>query len=82
MTRIWEPFFVQAMGEEGQCAELAEYAFLTLRGYLTANLLVSRLQSVGRDAVVRELLVKGAACAVTERARQLGLRVEPAGVPV
>jgi AcrR family transcriptional regulator len=82
LTRIWEPFFVQAMGEAGQCTELAEYVFLTLRGYLTANLLVSRLQSVGRDPVVRELLVKGVACAVTERARELGLPVDPAGVPV
>jgi AcrR family transcriptional regulator len=82
LARIWEPFFVQAMGEAGQCPELAEYVFLTLRGYLTANLLVSRLQSVGRDPVVRELLVKGVACAVTERARELGLRVDPAGVPV
>jgi AcrR family transcriptional regulator len=82
LTRIWEPFFVQAMGEAGHCAELAEYVFLTLRGYLTANLLVSRLQSVGRDPVLRELLVKGVACAVTARAQELGLRVDPAAVPV
>jgi AcrR family transcriptional regulator len=82
LTRIWEPYFAQAMGEAGQRAELAEYVFLTLRGYLTANLLVSRLQSVGRTPVVRDLLVKGVACAVTERARELGLSVDPAGVPV
>ncbi len=81
LTRIWEPFFVQAMGEAGHCAELAEYVFLTLRGYLTANLLVSRLQSVGHNPVVRDLLVKGVAAAVTDRARELGLSVEPAGIP-
>jgi AcrR family transcriptional regulator len=80
LTRIWEPLFVQAMGEAGRCSELAEYVFLTLRGYLTANLLVSRLQTVGHDPVVRDLLVKGVCWAVTERARELGLNVEPAGV--
>ena len=77
LARIWEPFFVQAMGEAGQHAELAEYVFLTLRGYLTANLLVSRVQSVGHNPVVRDLLVKGVACAVTDRARELGLSVDP-----
>jgi AcrR family transcriptional regulator len=82
LTRIWEPYFAQAMGEAGRRAELAEYVFLTLRGYLTANLLVSRLQSVGSKPVVRDLLVKGVACAVTERARELGLSVEPTGVRV
>jgi len=82
LTRIWEPFFVQAMGEAGHHTELVEFVFLTLRGYLTANLLVSRLQSVGRSPEVLDLLVKGVASAVTERANELGLSVDPAGVPV
>jgi AcrR family transcriptional regulator len=77
LARIWEPFFVQAMGEAGQHAELAEYVFLTLRGYLTANLLVSRLQSVGHNPEIRDLLVRGVAGAVRERARELGLSVDP-----
>jgi hypothetical protein len=68
------------MGDAGHCAELAEYVFLTLRGYLTANLLVSRLQSVGHDPVVRDLLVRGVAGAVTERAGELGLSVDPTEV--
>jgi AcrR family transcriptional regulator len=82
LTRIWEPFFVQAMGEAGRCAELAEYVFLTFRGYLTANLLLSRLQSVGRKPAVRRLLVQGVALAVAERAHELGLSVEPIGATV
>jgi AcrR family transcriptional regulator len=81
LTRIWEPFFVQAMGEAGQCEELAQYVFLTLRGYLTANLLVSRLQSVGRNPAVRELLVHGVASAVRARAIELGLGLDPASAP-
>lgn len=82
LTRIWEPFFVQAMGEAGRCAELAEYVFLTFRGYLTANLLLSRIQSVGQKPAVRRLLVQGVALAVTERSRELGLSVDPVGATV
>jgi hypothetical protein len=77
LTRIWEPYFVQTMGEAGHCTELVEYVFLTMRGYLTANLLLSRLHSIGRKPAVRELLVQGVACAVTKRAEELGLRIEP-----
>jgi AcrR family transcriptional regulator len=77
LTRAWKPFFVQAMGEASQSAELVEYAFLTLRGYLTANLLPSRLRPVGRKPSIRRLLVNGVACAIRERADELGLAVDP-----
>jgi AcrR family transcriptional regulator len=77
LARLWEPFFVGAMGEAGHNAELSEYAYLTLRGYLTANLLLSRLRTVGRDPAVRDLLIRGVACAVTDRAGELGLSVDP-----
>jgi AcrR family transcriptional regulator len=77
LTRAWKPFFVQAMGDASQNAELVEYAFLTLRGYLTANLLTSRLRPVGRKSSVRQLLVRGVACAIAERADELGLSVDP-----
>lgn len=70
------------MGEAGRCAELAEYVFLTIRGYLTANLLLSRLQPVGGKPAVRKLLVQGVALAVTQRAQELGLSVEPVGATV
>jgi hypothetical protein len=56
--------------------------FLTFRGYLTANLLLSRLQPVGRNPAVRKLLVQGVALAVTERAREIGLSVDPVGATV
>jgi AcrR family transcriptional regulator len=82
LAGVSQPFFAQAMGEAGRDAQLAEYVFLTLRGYVTANLLLSRLQSVGHDPVVRDLLVKGVAGAVTERARELGLSLDPVGVRV
>jgi AcrR family transcriptional regulator len=77
LTRAWKPFFVQAMGEASQSAELVEYAFLTLRGYLTANLLPSRLRRVGTRPAIRRLLVGGVACAVRQRAEELGLGVDP-----
>ena len=81
LTRAWRPFFVQAMGAAGQNAELVEFAFLTLRGYLTANLIPSRIRSVGRDPAIRDLLVHGVACAISERARALGLSVDPTSAP-
>jgi AcrR family transcriptional regulator len=82
LAGISQPFFVQAMGDAGRNTQLAEYVFLTLRGFVTANLLLSRLQSLGHDPVVRDLLVKGVAGAVAERARELGLSVDPVAVRV
>lgn len=76
ITRAWRPLFVQAMGEAGTDRELVEYAFLTLRGVLTANLLSSEYTAGGgRDPRFRELLVRGVACAITGRAQERGLRL-------
>jgi AcrR family transcriptional regulator len=81
LSRAWEPFFVQAMGQASQNAELVEFAFLTLRGYLTANLLLSRVRAIGRKPAVRALLVQGVACAVANRAHELHLSVDPPRAP-
>jgi AcrR family transcriptional regulator len=78
LSRAWDPFFVQAMGEAGHDAELSAFVFLTLRGYLTSNLLTSRVRSVGRSPAVRNLLVRGVASAVEARARELGVTLDPA----
>jgi AcrR family transcriptional regulator len=78
LSRVWQPFFVSAMGEAGTNAELVEYAFLTFRGYLVANVLTSKLRPVGRKPIVRRLLVHGVAEAIAEQAAELGLAVDPA----
>lgn len=76
ITRAWRPLFVQAMGEAGTDRELVEYAFLTLRGFLSANLLSSKYSSVSTDRGLRNLLVRGVACAIVERAGERGIRLD------
>lgn len=76
ITQAWRPLFVQAMGEAGTDRELVEYAFLTLRGVLTANMLSAQYTTRGgHDRRFRDLLVRGVACAVTERANERGLEL-------
>jgi AcrR family transcriptional regulator len=73
LTRAWRPLFAQAMGEAANDRELVEYAFLTLRGFLTANVLSARYTSAAKDQRFRGLLVRGVAAAISERAEQRGL---------
>lgn len=75
LTRAWRPLFAQAMGEAGGDRELVEYAFLTLRGFVAANMLSSEYTSAGKDQRFRRLLVRGVALAIAERAEQRGLSV-------
>jgi AcrR family transcriptional regulator len=73
LTRAWRPLFAQAMGEAGSDRELVEYAFLTLRGFLTANTVSASYTIVARDERFRVLLVRGVAAAIAERAAERGL---------
>jgi AcrR family transcriptional regulator len=73
LTRAWRPLFAQAMGEAASDRELVEYAFLTLRGFLTANTVSSGYTAATNDQRYRTLLVRGVAAAITERAEQRGL---------
>jgi AcrR family transcriptional regulator len=75
LTRAWRPLFAQAMGEAGSDRELVEYAFLTLRGFLTANTVSAEFTTAAKDQRFRKLLVRGVAAAITERAHQRGLSV-------
>jgi AcrR family transcriptional regulator len=75
LTRAWRPVFAQAMGEAGRDRELVEYAFLTLRGFLSADTLSSQYTTAARDQRFRRLLVRGVAAAIAERAGQRGLSV-------
>jgi|SRR5580704_2580637 AcrR family transcriptional regulator len=75
LPRAWRPLFAQAMGQAASDRELVEYAFLTLRGFLTANTLSAGYTTAARDERFRTLLVRGVAAAITERARQRGLSV-------
>jgi len=73
LTRAWRPLFAEALGEAAADEELVRYAFLTIRGYLSANTMAARLARQRRDAPVRALLLRGVACAIRERAAEAGL---------
>jgi AcrR family transcriptional regulator len=73
LQRAWGPLFVQAMGEAGTDRELVEYAFLTLRGYLMGNMLTAAYATPSDKRTTRDLLVRGVACAIAERAKERGV---------
>jgi AcrR family transcriptional regulator len=75
LQRAWGPLFVQAMGEAGTDRELVEYAFLTLRGYLMGNMLTAAYATASDKRTTRDLLVRGVACAIAERARERGIAI-------
>lgn len=75
LTRVWRPLFARALGGASKDEELVRYAFLTIRGYLSANTMAARLVRPPRDEPVRALLLKGVACAIREGAAERGLDV-------
>jgi AcrR family transcriptional regulator len=80
LVRVWQPLFARAMGEAARDDDLVRYAFLAIRGYLSANTMAARLVPQRPDAPVRALLLRGIACAIRERAVQAGLDVgDPEG---
>jgi hypothetical protein len=75
LVRAWQPLFEQALGDAAHDGTLVRYAFVTLRGYLTGNLIASNITDTSDDHELRELLVQGVACAIRKRAAQRGLKV-------
>jgi AcrR family transcriptional regulator len=73
LVRVWRPLFSKALGEAARDEELVRYAFLTIRGYLSANTMAGRLAPLRRDTDTRALLLRGVACAIRERAALAGL---------
>ena len=75
LVLAWQPLFEQALGEAAHDGTLVRYAFVTLRGYLTGNLIASNIADTTDDHELRVLLVEGVACAVRKRAAARGLKV-------
>ena len=63
LIEAWQPLFEQALGEAANDEILVRYAFATLRGYLTGDLIASNITDTSDDRDVRELLVLGVASA-------------------
>jgi AcrR family transcriptional regulator len=75
LIEAWQPLFEQALGEAANDEILVRYAFATLRGYLTGDLIASNITDTSDDRDVRELLVLGVASAIRQRAAERGLRL-------
>jgi AcrR family transcriptional regulator len=75
LTRVWRPLFTKALGESGTDETIVRYAFLTIRGYLSANVMAGRLMAQRPDGEVRDLLLRGVASAIRERAAGAGLNI-------
>jgi AcrR family transcriptional regulator len=75
LTRVWRPLFTNALGEAAGDETLVRYAFLTIRGYLSAGTMAARLAPQRPDATTRTLLMRGVACAIRERAAEARLEV-------
>jgi hypothetical protein len=75
LIEAWKPLFEQALGDAANDETLVRYAFVTLRGYLTGNLIASSITETSDDHDLRELLVQGVASAIRQRAARRGLRV-------
>jgi AcrR family transcriptional regulator len=75
LARVWQPLFTMAMGEAASDDDLVRYAFLSIRGYLSANTMADRLMPQRHDARIRPLLLRGVACAIREQAAASGLGV-------
>jgi AcrR family transcriptional regulator len=75
LIEAWQPLFEQALGEAASDEILVRYSFATLRGYLTGDLIASNITDTSDDQDVRELLVRGVASAIRQRAAERGLRL-------
>ncbi|HEY3673477.1 MAG TPA: hypothetical protein VGN51_21250 [Acidimicrobiia bacterium] len=75
LIEAWRPLFEQALGDAASDELLVRYAFTTLRGYLTGDLIASNITDTRDDHDVRELLVLGVAGAIRQRAADRGLRL-------
>jgi AcrR family transcriptional regulator len=81
LTRVWRPLLARALGGAATDETLVRYAFLTIRGYLSANAMAARLTPLRSDGAVRALLLQGVAGAIRARAAEAGLDVgDPSGV--
>ena len=76
LNDAWHPLFVQALGPAARFTSLVAYAFLTLRGYLTSQLIASSIAETASDARQRELLVRGVAAAIRDDAAARGVAID------
>lgn len=80
LVRAWRPLFARALGEAAREDDLVVYAFKVLRGYLTGELIASRINPGRQTRGERDLLVRGVAGAIREEAKSRGVSVDEPGL--
>lgn len=75
LVQAWRPLFVQALGDAAADTQLVRYAFSTLRGYLTGNLIATSIAEMPDHSAEQDMLIRGVACAIRQRAAEQGLSV-------
>jgi AcrR family transcriptional regulator len=76
LSRAWRPLFRRALGEAAGQEDLVRYAFNTLRGYLTGNLIARSISTSRNDRVERSLLVQGVAAAIRTESASRGIDLD------
>jgi AcrR family transcriptional regulator len=76
LSRAWRPLFRRALGEAASQDDLVRYAFNTLRGYLTGNLIARSISTSRNDRVERALLVQGVAAAIRTESASRGIDLD------
>jgi AcrR family transcriptional regulator len=76
LSRAWRPLFRRALGEAASQDDLVRFAFNTLRGYLTGNLIARSISTSRDDRVERALLVQGVAAAIRTEAASRGIDLD------
>lgn len=70
LVRAWRPLFAQALGDAAEERDLVTYAFTVFRGYLLSHQVATTIADLPSDAVQRQLLINGVACALRAEARR------------
>jgi AcrR family transcriptional regulator len=76
LSRAWRPLFRRALGEAASQDDLVRFAFNTLRGYLTGNLIARSISTSRNDRVERALLVQGVAAAIRTESASRGIDLD------
>ena len=75
LAKTWHPLLEQALGDASD-DELLTFTYLTLRGFLTGDVMAKNIGAPGATNAHRDLLVRAVACAIRERAAEHGIVVE------
>jgi AcrR family transcriptional regulator len=73
LGRAWQPLFHEALGDAADEQDLVLYAFTTLRGYLTGNLIARSITRPQNNRAQKEMLVAGVASVIRTEAARRGI---------